>query len=80
MISDPFLFTPQLHKNSESSFLCSSDEDEVDGEGCEEELAIPDHVSGQDICRALTTLFSQLKNVKEILCIKLIQLAQIRWY
>ncbi len=29
-------------------------EDEVDREGGEDELAIPDHVSGQDICRVLT--------------------------
>lgn len=35
-------------------------EDEVDREGGEEDLAIPDHVISQDIRRALTTHFSHI--------------------
>ncbi len=63
--SNPFLFTPQLNKNSDPRFCAAEEywsqenlEDEVDME--EEKLAIPDHVTGQDICRALTIYFSQI--------------------
>ncbi len=69
LISDPLLFTPQLHKNPNSSFLCSSGmlesdllenlEDEVDREEGEEELAVSDHDTSQNNCRALTMHFSQ---------------------
>lgn len=55
-----------LHNYCESrgemleSDLLENLEDEVDREMGEEELPIPDHVTGQDIRRALTTHFSQI--------------------
>ncbi len=63
--SNPFLFTPQLNKNSEPRFCAAEEywsqenlEDEVDVE--EEKLASPDHVTGQDFCRDLTMYFSRI--------------------